>query len=753
MQTHYETKGGVAVARRVEELAYPADVAAAARALDGVRGLLLASSCDVPGRYARYDLAVVDPPLALTGRGRALEVEALSARGRVLLSAVAGALARCPEASRLEVDEGAGRVRSVARPPEGSFTEEERSRLPSLFSLLRAVIACFASEDDDRLGLYGAFGYDLAFQLEPIPLRLPRAADQRDLVLYLPDEILVVDHRKERAELRRYEFACAGRTTEGLARPPARVARGGEACARPAPAAARPAPRSDHAPGEYAALVDRARERFRSGDLFEVVPSQTFFAPCAAPPSEVFLRLARRNPAPYGFLANLGEGELLIGASPEMYVRVTGRRVETCPIAGTIARGADPLADAEQVRRLLASEKDESELTMCTDVDRNDKSRVCEPGSVRVLARREVELYSRLIHTVDHVEGRLREGCDALDAFLSHAWAVTVTGAPKRAAMDFIEASERSPRRWYGGAVGALGFDGSANTGLTLRTMRVSEGVAEVRAGATLLFESDPEAEERETELKAAALLEALVPDRDAAAAEETATPRGFADPAAAGAPSRQAAPPAGAGRRVLLVDCQDSFVHTLGDYFRSTGAKVKTLRVGFPLEELRRQEPDLVVLSPGPGRPADFGLSRVIEAALARDLPVFGVCLGLQAIAEHFGGELALLPAPRHGKRTRVRVLGGRLFEGLPRELEAGRYHSLVARRETLPPELAVTAVAEDGAVMALEHEALPVAAVQFHPESILTQAGGVGLALVERAVALVPARPGAKRGRVLGA
>ena len=121
---------------------------------------------------------------------------------------------------------------------------------------------------------------------------------------------------------------------------------------------------------------------------------------------------------------------------------------------------------------LLASAKEESELTMCTDVDRNDKARVCEPGSVRVLGRRQIEMYSRLIHTVDHVEGYLRAGFDALDAFLCHTWAVTVTGAPKNWAIRFVEQNEASPRAWYGGAVGHVAFDGSLNTGLTLRTVR-----------------------------------------------------------------------------------------------------------------------------------------------------------------------------------------------------------------------------------------------------------------------------------------
>jgi anthranilate synthase len=479
--------------------------------------------------------------------------------------------------------------------------------------------------------------------------------------------------------------------------------------------------RRDQAPGEYAALVERTEAYFRRGDLFEVVPGQSQLEPLTVPPSEVFARLVQRNPAPYSFHINLGEGEHLVGASPEMFVRVTGDRVESAPIAGTIARGADALGDAEQIARLFASEKDAAELTMCTDVDRNDKSRVCLPGSVRVIGRRQIELYSRLIHTVDHVEGRLLPGHDALDAFTSHVWAVTVTGAPKRAAMQFIEDHERSPRGFYGGAVGLLGFDGRMDTGLALRTLQIRAGVAEVRAGATLLFGSEPDAEERETELKASALFDALRRASDT--------------PAAVGAPRARRA--SGQGRRVLLVDHQDSFVHTLGNYLRQAGAEVVTLRAGFPAARLAALAPDLVVLSPGPGRPADFDLSRTIGLALEQGAAILGVCLGLQGLVEHFGGRLRVLPTPMHGRASRVRVRGGRLFAGLPREFQAGRYHSLHARSEDVPPALQVTAESDDGVVMAIEHPRLPIAAVQFHPESILTSRDDLGLRLLENAFA----------------
>lgn len=703
----YVTGGGVRIHRTVENIPVPGAVEPLIDALDARRGVLLASSYEYPGRYTRWDIGFVDPPLELSARARDFVVRALNERGTVLLAAIEGALSACDAVLSCEL--GGDRVEGTVREPGGRVPEEQRSRQPTVFSVIRALIDLFASEEDQHLGLYGAFGYDLALQFEQIRTRLDRPADQRDLLLYLPDELLVVDHRREVATRRRYEFETSGGATEGIERSGQEVPYSGATSVERA---------CDHEPGEYAALVEVAKEAFRRGDLFEVVPGRTFFEPCPVAPSEIFRRLRERNPSPYGFLINLGRREYLVGASPEMYVRVEGDRVETCPISGTIARGSDPIDDAEQIRALLNSAKDESELTMCTDVDRNDKARICVPGSVKVIGRRQIEIYSKLIHTVDHVEGRLRPEFDALDAFLSHAWAVTVTGAPKIWAMQFIEDHERSSRAWYGGAVGLVGFNGELNTGLTLRTIRVHEGVAEVRAGATLLFESDPKAEEEETALKAAAFLDAI------------------RKPPSLRAELEGKLESAGSGLRVLLVDHQDSFVHTLADYFRQTGADVVTLRAGFPLTELDELEPDLLVLSPGPGRPADFDVSGTVGAAVARGLPVFGVCLGLQGLVEHFGGELDVLDHPMHGKQSVVRAVGGRLFEGFPEEFTAGRYHSLFAIRDRLPAELVVTAESDDGVVMAVEHRDLPAAAVQFHPESILTLEGRLGHRLIRNAM-----------------
>jgi anthranilate synthase len=733
--TALTTGGGVTITRTAETFD-AAELVRIAQAVDRRRGGVMSSGMEYPGRYSRWHMAYVNPPVEITTHGRYVTARALNERGEVILPAIADAMRRVGHEQPAD-DNSKKRnaeITVVVPEGEGTFTEEERSRQPTVFSALREIVAVFGCADP-HLGLYGAFGYDLAFQFEPVRLRLERPREQRDLVLHLPDEIWVLDRRREEAVVYRYEFTAGGVSTAGHPR---------ETAETPEPAEDVPNLPPNPTPGRYAAVVEQAKERFRQGDLFEVVPGHVFYGRCASP-AAFYERLRERNPAPYEFAFNLGEGEYLVGASPEMYVRVTGDRVETCPISGTIARGTDALEDAANIATLLGSAKEESELTMCTDVDRNDKSRVCVPGSVKVIGRRQIEMYSRLIHTVDHIEGRLRPGFDALDAFLTHMWAVTVTGAPKTWAMQFIEDNETAPRRWYGGAVGKIGFDGSMNTGLTLRTAHITGGVAAVRAGATLLFDSDPRSEEAETYIKARALIETLQESE-----RKVPTPAPPAPGGVAVGPGRglfigsPAAAPSGPVR-VLLVDHQDSFVHTLADYFRQYDAEVTTLRAGFPASMLDAIAPDLVVLSPGPGRPSDFDCDRLLDELDQRKLPAFGVCLGLQAMVEHAGGELSLLPEPQHGKPGRIMVRAATsLFTGLPPEFTAARYHSLYAEEPAVKGGFTVTASTPDGVVMAIEDDAAGRWAVQFHPESILTAAGRSGHQVIANVLAACRARAG---------
>ena len=707
-EQRYTTPHGIVISRIVSRASFRKGLKHLTRELDHHRGIYLSSGYEFPGRYSRWDIASLRPPLEIVSYDRRVEFRPLNQRGRIIAQLLSPVLAGHShwEQFGFEGEIMAGRL----KPLPALFPEEERSRQPSVFSILRALIQEFSGLGDSRLGLIGAFGYDFLFQFEPIQKRLPRHG-HKDLHLYLCDDIYFMDRKKEQIERCQYDFSQDAISTSGLPHEAAEIA--------PAPALPPGPIVSDHTPQEYMANVETVREGMRCGDYYEVVLRQTFRTPYAGKASDLFERVQIASPSPYEFLLQFGD-EQLVGASPEMFVRVKDRDVETCPISGTAQRTGDPLRDADNIRELLKSTKEESELTMCTDVDRNDKSRICDAGSVQVIGRRLIESYAGVFHTVDHVHGRIREGFDGLDAFLSHMWAVTMIGAPKKAAAHAIEALEKNARGWYGGAVGMISLNGDINTGILIRTTYLKDGMASYPVGATLLYDSIPEMEERETRMKATGFFRALA----------------VADPAKSAAPA--AREPIGAGVKLLLVDHDDCFIHTLANYARQTGAEVVTYRAGFPPELIAQVAPNLILISPGPGRPRDFGVPDLVLTAVRYGVPVFGVCLGLQGIVEAFGGELGVLDYPMHGKPSTVRHRGVGVFEGLPEEFQVGRYHSLFARRETFPACLEITAETADGVIMGVRHRDLPIEAVQFHPESLLTAEGDHGLKLMENAVKL---------------
>ena len=712
----YLTPGGIVVERTFSKVAYEKGLRGLMHKLDTQRGIYLSSGYEYPERYSRWDVASVAPPLEIIAADRDITLNPLNGRGEVINRLLEPVLRPHPHWESFEMLNGA--IHGRLKPLPELFPEEERSKQPSAFSLLRALIAEFHDPLAGRLALVGAFGYDLLFRFDPIQTKHPRPG-VKDLHLFLCDDIYFMDRKKEQIERYRFDFTRGEDTTRGLPHGAQRVKQSKK---KPAPGPIV----SDHTPAEYAANVETVREGMRLGNYYEVVLRQTFRAPYAGGPAELFERIQKASPSPYEFFIQFGD-EQLIGASPEMFVRVEAKRVETCPISGTARRTGDPMRDADNIRDLLSSKKEESELTMVTDVDRNDKSRVCKPGSVRVIARRLIERYAGLFHTVDHVEGILEDGFDSLDAFLTHMWAVTVIGAPKKWAAQAVEDLEKDARGWYGGAVGMISLDGDINTGITIRTIHLRDGVAKYPVGATLLYDSIPEQEDRECHMKATGFFRAL----DAKPPESTEyVPR--ADE------SR--------GIRLLLVDNEDCFIHTLANYARQTGAEVITYRAGFPLEMIERLAPSLILVSPGPGRPEDFGVPALVRHTANLGIPLFGVCLGLQGMVEAFGGELGVLDYPMHGKPSTVTHRGVGIFEGLPPTFRVGRYHSLFAVRDRLPGCLEVTAESEDGVIMGVRHRELPMEAVQFHPESILTLEGEAGLRLMENVVkTLGHARAGA--------
>jgi anthranilate synthase len=719
----YSTPSGILVERTQSAVSFSRGLESLLRQLDTHRGIYFSSGYEYPGRYSRWDIAGVAPPLEIAAADREIVCRPLNARGEVLNRLLEPVLAPHPHWVSFRNDNGT--LRGTLKPLPALFAEEERSKQPSAFSAIRALIAEFRHPLASRLALAGAFGYDLLFRFDPIDQKLPRTG-LNDLRLFLCDDIYFMDRKKEQIQRFQFDFSRGGlsqnaETTRGLKRTAERLRE---------PEASPHAPIvSDHEPEEYIRAVEEVREGMGRGDYYEVVLRQTFSTPFTGRPSELFHRIQKASPSPYELLLQFGD-EQIVGASPEMFVRVEGRRVETCPIAGTARRTNDPLRDADNIRELLNSMKEESELTMCTDVDRNDKSRVCIPGSVRVIGRRLIESYAGLFHTVDHLEGTLAEGFDSLDAFLTHMWAVTVIGAPKKWAARAIENLEKDARGWYGGAVGMISLDGDINTGITIRTVHVRDGVARYGAGATLLYDSIPAHEDAECRLKATSFFRALQPEPPRQEAAAPGNRRLSEEDGGSVSPAPNI--------RLLLVDNEDCFIHTLANYARQTGAEVITYRAGFPPEMIERLAPSLILVSPGPGRPADFGVPALIRHAAKLEIPVFGVCLGLQGMVEAFGGELGVLEYPMHGKPSVIRHTGVGVFEGLPESFRVGRYHSLYAIREKLPASLEITAETEDGVIMGVRHRELPMEAVQFHPESILTMEGDCGLKLMQNAVAL---------------
>jgi len=688
-------------------------------ALDTARGLYMASDTDYPGRYSRWDIGFAAPPLEVRGYAGRTVFAALNPQGKRLIALLAAFFAAQPDdAFTARVPDEDTLVCTIL-PASKIFSEEERSQQPSPLSPLRRIIHATAASESFA-GFYGAFAYDLLFCFNPVTLRHPRAADNLLFHLYLPDSIYLLDRRKETLVRRDYAFTFGDHKTD---MPAQHALPAGAPAAVPA---ATPAIASNMDDSAYAAMVTRAKEPIRKGDVFEVVLSRIFTAPCAQPPSQLFRNIRRINPSPYEFLMQMGD-EQLVGASPEMFVRVEGRRVESCPISGTARRSRTPgdaavIEDAEILRRLLNSAKDAAELTMCTDVDRNDKARICEPGSTRLLARRQIETYAGLFHTVDHVEGRLRDGFDGVDAFLSHMWAVTLTGAPKAEAAKIIEQQEPAARRFYGAAVGALHLNGDVNTGITIRTLHIKEGMAHYQSGASIVYDSVPEEEAAETHTKAQSFRRILAAD----------IPQ----------PSLRPAARTGEGKTVVLIDNEDSFVHTLADYIRQTGARAFTYRHGTPLETLMAHKPHLVLHSPGPGLPSQFRVPETVRAIADAGVPQFGVCLGLQGMFEAFGGTLGYLDTPRHGKTWTIAPAQHALFGDMPTPCTVGAYHSIYGRRETLPDCLDVIAVNENDVIMAIAHKTLPAWAVQFHPESVLSMHGYAGHKMIENVMQYL-ARP----------
>lgn len=412
---------------------------------------------------------------------------------------------------------------------------------------IEALLAAYHSPATPELprfwgGLVGVWGHDSVRAFERLPGAPNTSAGPGEppaIELIVSDTVLVFDNFSQRVQI--FAGACPesdGGIEAAVAAAHARIDE--VAALLDAPAVLHPQrlPEVTPPPAEpalpwtregFLAAVHRARAHIGAGDIFQVVLSQRFVAPRAgAKVLDIYRMLRVTNPAPYMYLFELPSATL-IGASPELLVRLdregldqavsgarsesapsSGLRVTVRPIAGTRPRGRDVAEDEALARELLADPKERAEHLMLVDLGRNDLGRVCVGGSVRVTASFALERYSRVMHIVSEVQGELRPELTALDALRATFPAGTLSGAPKIRALQIIDELEPAPRGWYGGAVGYLGFDGAADFAICIRSLVVTGQEIRVQAGAGLVHDSVPEAEDRECQAKASAVLRAL---------------------------------------------------------------------------------------------------------------------------------------------------------------------------------------------------------------------------------------------------
>ena len=407
------------------------------------------------------------------------------------------------------------RLNRTARYDDDAFEPLEGSPLETLRDLLaESRIDLPEGLPAASAGLFGFLGYDMIRLVEHLPDINPDPLDLPDAVMLRPSVVAVLDGVKGDVILVAPAWAGSGLTAKAAyAQAAERVMDAQRALDRPVPTHARDLgdptppgpPVSNFSHAEYLAAVERAKDYIRAGDIFQVVPAQRWRQDFREPPFALYRSLRRTNPSPFMFYFNFG-GYQVIGASPEILVRVFGNEITIRPIAGTRPRGATPDEDNAHEADLLADQKELAEHLMLLDLGRNDVGRVARIGTVRPTEQFVIERYSHVMHIVSNVVGELAEDQDALSAFFAGMPAGTVSGAPKVRAMEIIDELEPEKRGIYGGGVGYFSANGDMDMCIALRTAVVKGTDLYIQAGGGVVYDSDPEAEYQETVHKSNAI-------------------------------------------------------------------------------------------------------------------------------------------------------------------------------------------------------------------------------------------------------
>ncbi|MEY4500971.1 MAG: hypothetical protein RIS52_861 [Pseudomonadota bacterium] len=470
-----------------------------------------------PGFVWRSQIADTETPVSAAlklfeeGRGDFLleSVEGGSVRGRYSLIGLAPDLV-------FQGDGACCRINRHWQTDRSRFEALEADSLTALKALVRDCRGELPAELPRTVAcLVGYFGYETIGLVEDLPRPPENPLGLPDMLFVRPTVILVFDRLADQLFLVSPVWPENGAVETQIARAIDRIEQTAARLAQPVPRArqasdinALPDPVSTLMPGQYGAMVARAKDYIAAGDIFQVVLAQRFSLPFPLPPFDLYRALRRINPSPFLYHLDM-PGFAITGSSPEILVRARDGEVTIRPIAGTRPRGKTALEDSENRASLLADAKERAEHLMLLDLGRNDVGRVTEGGSVTVTDSYMVEFYSHVMHIVSNVVGKLSPGKDALDALFAGFPAGTVSGAPKVRACEIIAELEPETRGAYAGGVGYFSPDGNMDSCIVLRTAVIKDGVMHVQAGAGIVADSDPAYEQRECEAKSGALMAA----------------------------------------------------------------------------------------------------------------------------------------------------------------------------------------------------------------------------------------------------
>jgi len=482
-------------------------------------GILL-ESADIIAKYGEKSIGTADPCLKLMGRDKKFEIKALNSLGEIFINEIKNDLEFCDE-----INFDGDSITGTLSPERKSVDENERLHIRTHVDIMRTITFKFKPVEKRFIpyaGLFGTIGYDFIDQFEDLPKNTDDIIQDPDYELYLVDNLFLMDHRKGKTYFIANALITERDRDEIYVECIKKLAKYEEYLeAKPIENQSTHKTKlnfySDTSKTEFVEKVKRLKQHILAGDVFQVVLSRMIMVECDLPPLLIYKELRSLNPSPYMFFINNELGSLL-GSSPETFLKVEGddeKIVEIRPIAGTKPRGIidgkiDYDLDSRYETELKIDRKELAEHTMLIDLARNDVARISKPGTRYVDEPFVVEKYSHVQHLVSNVHGILKDNLDALHAYLASMNMGTLTGAPKVEAMKLLRQYEKNKRGFYGGSVGYLTPSGDFDSCIVIRSIRIKNNKAYIRAGAGIVYDSIPENEFEETEKKASACIKAI---------------------------------------------------------------------------------------------------------------------------------------------------------------------------------------------------------------------------------------------------